>query len=103
MEKCPGQDLGRKKPEDVVSYAPCPKCNYDLEFWYDEVKRKCPECNYLVKKDLAQILKDYKCALWCDSAELCIGKDNYKKVEKFKETLEKEGDLEKNIKDEGGK
>ena len=103
MPRCPGQDLGLKKPEEVISYAPCPKCSYELEFWFDDLQRTCPKCKHVAKKDLAQILKDYKCAIWCKEAELCIGTENYNKVKAFKEAMNAEGVLESLVESKGDK
>jgi hypothetical protein len=65
--KCPGQETRFWKREDVSEIA-CPDCGKNVEFFKDEVRRKC-RCGLLLvnpKVDLA-------CAEWCESAEKCLG------------------------------
>jgi len=40
---CPGQDMRFWKPEDIFE-APCPHCGIAMEFWKDDMKRKCRSC-----------------------------------------------------------
>ncbi|RME54892.1 hypothetical protein D6777_02350 [Candidatus Woesearchaeota archaeon] len=92
--KCPGQSLNTRKPEDYVSYQDCKKCGTEVEFFYDDLKRKCHNCGEVVEKDYDKLMKDYGCAQWCDYAESCLGKKTY---QKFKETKERASLLEKLI------
>jgi hypothetical protein len=79
-KKCPGQDPRQKKMEDIVCNLPCPQCGSDVEIFYDEKNRICPECSARVSKTDAQLLKDFGCADWCEAAEKCIGPDLYKRL-----------------------
>jgi hypothetical protein len=84
MKKCPGQDFSRKKIEEIVCNLPCPKCGCEVEFFFDDKYRICPECRAKVSKSDVQLLKDFGCADWCESAEKCIGKDLYTTLKKAK-------------------
>jgi hypothetical protein len=86
MPNCPGNSLEFKKPEEVVSYTNCDYCKKPVEMWFDESKRKCPDCKEYVFKNPDDLEKDYKCAVWCKEAESCIGPKTYIKL---KESLEK--------------
>lgn len=91
--KCPGQDLGRKNPADAAYDIPCYNCNKPVEFFFDDLSRKCPYCGVRIEKDDAQLLKDYGCAAWCKEAEKCLGAERYarfKEISKNKEA-KKEG------------
>ena len=65
--KCPGQDMRFWKPGDIFD-APCPKCGRRVEFFKDEVKRKCRCGHEIVNPKL-----DFGCAQWCPYAEQCVG------------------------------
>lgn len=96
MLNCPGNSPERKKPEDMVSYVGCTNCGYNVELWFDENKKKCPNCKEYVFKNQEDLLKDFKCANWCDpnNAERCLGPKTYqrfkelKKIQKGKESIE---------------
>lgn len=77
FKKCPGQDLSRKKIEEVVCNFPCPGCGAEVEFFFDDKVRKCPACGTRVEKSKARFLKDFGCAEWCGKAEECIGPEKY--------------------------
>ncbi len=83
-KKCPGQDLSRKKPDEVVYNLPCPSCRAEVEFFYDDKVRLCPECGSQVRKSDPQLLKDFGCADWCEAAEKCIGETLYLKLKEAK-------------------
>jgi len=83
-KKCPGQDLSRKKLEDIVCNLPCPKCGSDVEFFFDDKNRICPACGAKVSKSDVQLLKDFGCADWCGAAEKCIGSDLYARLKNAK-------------------
>ena len=36
FKKCPGQDLSRKKIEEVICNFPCLKCGAEVEFFFDD-------------------------------------------------------------------
>jgi hypothetical protein len=65
--KCPGQDMRFWKPGDIFD-TPCPKCGRRVEFFKDEVKRKCACGHEIVNPKL-----DFGCAQWCPYAEQCVG------------------------------
>ncbi len=67
--QCPGQDKRNWSPKDVYE-CPCPSCGYLIEFWKDDVKRKCKNCGKVIKN----LKKDPGCAEWCKSSDKCIGK-----------------------------
>ena len=65
--KCPGQDLRFWKPGDIFD-TQCPKCGRRVEFFKDEVRRKCRCGHEIVNPKL-----DFGCAQWCPHAEQCVG------------------------------
>ena len=96
--KCPGQDLGRKNPADAAYDIPCYNCNKPVEFFFDDLSRKCPYCSVRIEKDDAQLLKDYGCAVWCKEAEKCLGAERYARFMEIMET--KKGGLENCVKND---
>jgi len=77
FKKCPGQDLSRKKIEDVVCNLPCPSCNAEVEFFFDDRVHKYRSCGAKVRKDDTRVLKDFGCAEWSQAAENCLGTELY--------------------------
>jgi len=65
--KCPGQDWRYWKPGDVFT-TQCPKCGKLVEFFKDEVRRKCKCGHEIVNPKI-----DFGCAQWCPYAEQCVG------------------------------
>jgi len=65
--RCPGQDMRFWKPGDI-SEAECPKCGGKVEFFKDEVRRKC-RCDH----EIVNPKMDLGFAEWCQYAEQCIG------------------------------
>lgn len=65
--KCPGQDMRFWKPGDVFD-TQCPKCGRRVEFFKDEVRRKCRCGHEIVNPKI-----DFGCAQWCQYAEQCVG------------------------------
>ena len=64
---CPGQDTRYWKPEDIFE-SPCANCGKNMEFFKDDLRRKCPHCGEFTvnpKNDLA-------CAAWCKHAKECL-------------------------------
>ena len=84
LKKCPGQDLSRKKIEDIVCNLPCPFCRTEVEFFFDDKYRKCPSCGTKVSKSDIQLLRDFGCADWCAAAEKCLGAELHKKLKQVK-------------------
>jgi putative nucleotidyltransferase with HDIG domain len=65
--KCPGQDMRFWKPGDIFTTR-CPKCGRTVEFFKDEVRRKC-RCGH----EIVNPKMDFGCAQWCQYAERCLG------------------------------
>lgn len=65
--KCPGQDLGRWKPEDVFDLR-CPACGAPVEFFKDDKWRECRECGSIVRK--SRLVRT--CREWCSSSDECV-------------------------------
>lgn len=66
--KCPGQDLRHWKPGDIFDVS-CPQCGKEIEFFKDDVRRKCKSCGSQVTNPKI----DFGCAEWCNYAEQCVG------------------------------
>jgi HD superfamily phosphodiesterase len=66
--KCPGQDLRHWKPGDIFDVS-CPQCGERIEFFKDDVRRRCKSCGAQVTNPKI----DFGCAEWCDYAEQCVG------------------------------
>ncbi len=65
--KCPGQDCRYWKPDDVFQ-AKCNHCGRLIEFFKDDLRRKCPYC----KKLTVNPKNDLGCAKWCKSGGECL-------------------------------
>ena len=73
------------KPGDIYEIE-CPQCNHPVEFFKDDIRRKCKNCGHRFinpKFDLG-------CAKWCQYAEQCVGlqgKEDMKKnlIEKIRD------------------
>lgn len=70
MVRCPGQDRQFWKPDDIYEVA-CPKCRSKVEFWKDDIYRRCQKCGHRFRNPKL----DLGCAQWCPQAKLCIGLD----------------------------
>jgi putative nucleotidyltransferase with HDIG domain len=55
------------KPGDIFEIR-CPKCGTTIEFFKDEVRRKC-HCGH----EIVNPKMDFGCAQWCQYAEQCVG------------------------------
>lgn len=64
--KCPGQDTRNWKPADIFEVK-CPKCGKLVEFFKDEVARKC-RCGVRIKNPKL----DMGCLEWCQFADKCV-------------------------------
>ncbi len=76
MSKCPGQNT-QYWGFDSIFEVPCPKCGRPIEFFRDEVRRRCSGCGEIVFNDRM----DLGCAKWCPAAASCIGAENFKALE----------------------
>ena len=65
--RCPGQDLRYWKPDDIFD-APCIHCRAAVEFFKDDLKRRCPACG----QETRNPRNDMACAAWCPSADSCL-------------------------------
>jgi len=68
IRRCPGQDTRCWKADDVHEET-CPHCGAAIEFWKDEVRRRCRNCGKMV----ANPKVDLACAVWCKHAAECLG------------------------------
>lgn len=66
--KCPGQDRAYWHGERVFE-VPCPACGSTVEFFRDEVSRRCSQCAHRISNPRVAL----DCATWCDQAESCMG------------------------------
>jgi len=65
--RCPGQDMRFWKSEDIFDVL-CPKCGGKVEFFKDEVRRRCGCGHEFINPKV-----DFGCASWCPYAEQCVG------------------------------
>jgi predicted RNA-binding Zn-ribbon protein involved in translation (DUF1610 family) len=65
--KCPGQDLRYWAPEDIYE-VPCVSCKKPIEFFKDDLRRRCPHCG----KINLNPTNDLSCAAWCSAAVECL-------------------------------
>lgn len=66
MRGCPGGDTSNWKPEDIYD-VPCPQCGHPVEFFKDDRRRRCPNCQRLIPNPKL----DLGCAAWCAAAAEC--------------------------------
>ncbi|MFH1438554.1 MAG: hypothetical protein ABIJ56_22790 [Pseudomonadota bacterium] len=79
--KCPGQDTRYWKPGDIFSVE-CPNCGAAIEYFKDEVRRRCKSCKKIVPNPKINL----GCVEWCEYAEQCVGPDMLKELqEKIKD------------------
>jgi len=67
--KCPGQDRSYWQGESAFE-VPCPRCGTAVEFFKDEMVRRCTRCG--CRFNNPRTVMD--CARWCDYAEECVGR-----------------------------
>ena len=78
ISKCPGQDTRFWKPNDVYNVE-CPKCGKPVEFFKDDIRRRCKKCGHMFINPRL----DLGCARWCQYADQCIGaigKEEFKEI-----------------------
>jgi HD superfamily phosphodiesterase len=80
--KCPGQDLRYWKPGDIFD-VPCPQCEKKIEFFKDDVRRRCTSCGAQVTNPKI----DFGCSQWCAYAEQCLGNLTVERAKKRGEFL----------------
>lgn len=68
ISKCPGQDTQFWGPDDIYSVE-CPKCGNSVEFFKDDIRRRCKKCSYMFLNPKL----DLGCARWCQYADQCVG------------------------------
>jgi Zn ribbon nucleic-acid-binding protein len=67
---CPGQDTAFWRPGDIYE-VPCSQCGHELEFFKDDVSRRCTGCGSRVQNPKLNL----GCAQWCEHAKQCLGYD----------------------------
>ena len=78
ISKCPGQDTRFWKPNDVYAVE-CPKCGKPVEFFKDDIRRRCKKCGHMFINPRL----DLGCARWCQYADQCVGaidKEEFKEI-----------------------
>ena len=78
ISKCPGQDTRFWKPNDVYTVE-CPKCGKPVEFFKDDIRRRCKKCGHMFINPKLNL----GCARWCQFADQCvgaIGKEEFKEI-----------------------
>jgi len=78
INKCPGQDTRFWKPNDVYNVE-CPKCGKAVEFFKDDIRRRCQKCGHMFINPKLNL----GCARWCQYADQCvgaIGKEEFKEI-----------------------
>jgi len=76
MNKCPGADWTQKEAQKVKYDILCPGCNYEIEFWFNDFKKECPQCKQEVEAPLERIIKsleNFSCIRTCSYAKTCFG------------------------------
>ena len=78
ITKCPGQDTRFWKPNDVYNVA-CPTCGKPVEFFKDDIRRRCRNCGHMFINPHLNL----GCARWCQYADQCVGamgKEEFKDI-----------------------
>jgi len=78
ISKCPGQDTRFWKPNDVYTVG-CPKCGKPVEFFKDDIRRRCKKCAHMFINPKLNL----GCARWCQYADQCVGaidKEEFKEI-----------------------
>jgi hypothetical protein len=88
MSKCPGQNT-QYWGFDAIYDVACPNCSKFVEFFRDEVRRRCNSCGEMVFNDRI----DLGCAKWCPAASSCIGAENFKTLELSEKRKSRREDL----------
>lgn len=78
IDKCPGQDTRFWGPNDIYT-AECPTCGHPVEFFKDDIRRRCQKCGHRFLNPKLNL----GCARWCQYADQCvgeIGKEEFKDI-----------------------
>jgi Zn ribbon nucleic-acid-binding protein len=67
---CPGQDTAFWRPGDIFEVE-CSSCGHEVEFFKDDVSRRCGRCGGRVQNPKLNL----GCAQWCEHAAQCLGYD----------------------------
>lgn len=67
---CPGQDTRFWRPDDIFDVT-CGVCGKSVEFFKDDVTRRCRACGTLIRNPKITL----GCAQWCEHAKACLGYD----------------------------
>ncbi len=63
MRKCSGNNF-EEWGFDAIFDIECPHCGHLVEFFKDEINRRCSQCKYMVYNNR----RDYGCGQWCSSS-----------------------------------
>lgn len=66
-DSCPGQSRQFWKPDDIFDVV-CPHCDNTLEFFKDDLRRRCRTCGNTIENPRL----DMGCAMWCAHADKCF-------------------------------
>jgi len=66
--QCPGQDTRYWKPGAIFEVK-CPECGHQVEFFKDDITRKCENCGHRILNSAM----NFGCASYCQFAEQCLG------------------------------
>ena len=78
---CPGQEKRNLKIDAIK----CQNCGEEIEFFSDEIKRKCPQCKAEVVREVMP-----SCVDWCRYAKDCVGQKTFDEYMQDKgETIKK--------------
>jgi DNA-directed RNA polymerase subunit RPC12/RpoP len=78
ISKCPGQDTQFWGPKAIYSVE-CPKCGNPVEFFKDDIRRRCRQCGHMFLNPKLNL----GCARWCQFADQCVGvmdKEEFKEI-----------------------
>jgi Zn ribbon nucleic-acid-binding protein len=113
ISKCPGKDTQFWGPDDIYSVE-CPQCGNPVEFFKDDIRRRCKKCSHMFLNPKLNL----GCARWCQYADQCVGdmgREEFKEIivssikdfygddqEKIDQALEVLGFAEKIMEKENG-
>lgn len=68
VSKCPGQSMQFWGPDDIFTIE-CPKCGNAVEFFKDDIRRRCRSCSHMFINPKLNL----GCVGWCRYADQCAG------------------------------